>query len=318
MSQTPGPVQEIRLQSTITLNGIVEMERATALPGLLTHVRPQRIADECQGAWVHVKKHSNLSIAVVQFPNSKIRDVVWQQSIAADGRFADFPSIRFDMKPHQEKVEAGGKREVPGALFVAWKGGNPIIARDLQCFFDRITAPMMEAFQPAGASVADVLLQGKRTLGPYSGTGSSGEDVVVLRLTRMARSPQVINLLLQSPVLEPCHERVRNSGCGVSPTWANGAKILVPGILAQDVHDAGVTLQDHHVLVYSSEIELVRRALAAMPCRERPKVAHHQDMGKMRKPRMPDADEPDFVVECSLRTYSSFGPNSTSGHCDRL
>ena len=80
----------------------------------------------------------------------------------------------------------------------------------------------------------------------------------------------------------------------------------MPGIQPSDLQQVGVTLKDCHVIMYAADVELLREALHAMACRDRPKVAHEQQMGRRRRQ---DAEEA-FEVVCSLKTYSSFGPNS--------
>jgi len=236
------------------------------------------------------------------------------------------PGISFDTRPHKEKLDDGA-REVLDALFIAWKtphgrgyGGRgydaSISATDLQLLFDSATAPLMATCRRGEADVADGLLRSKTVAGAQSGTGSSSDEVVVVRLTRMARSPHVTNLLLQSPVLEPCRLRVRQAGCDIMPPWAAAAKIFVPSIQPQEVAEAGVKLQDHHLMLYRSDVHLLQEVLAEMPCRQRPKISHEQDMGRRRNRQThdhEDHEEPVFVVVCNLRTNSSLGPNSSCG-----
>merc|ERR1712176_1398731 len=65
-------------------------------------------------------------------------------------------------------------------------------------------------------------------------------------------------------------------GCQLQPDWAGGAWLLVPltkpqlSALLEDC--PGITLQDHHVLVRSRDIDCVRSALATLPRRSRPNV----------------------------------------------
>lgn len=230
-------VKGIPLPEPFLLSGRIEMETGEPLPGARP-CRPPRLADESQGAWVHVKKHNSMCCAVIRFPSSEIRDAVLDRARAAEFQFAQYPGICFDMKPHREKLD-GGAREVLDALFISWKapqGGRgyggygdrgydaSISATDLQLLFDSATAPLMATCRRGEADVADGLLRSK-TVGAQSGTGSSSDEVVVVRLTRMARSPQVTHLLLQSPVLEPCRLRMRQARCDIMPLWAAGAKI---------------------------------------------------------------------------------------------
>ena len=218
------------------------------------------------------------------------------------------------MKPHQEKVP-DGRQEVPGALFVAWAKGIPVFAHDLQAIFDKMTAPLMSSSPPDGTDFAHSLLRDKGNVGQQSEVVSGSEEVVVLRLTRMARTPQVAELFLHSPVLERCRRRVKNMGCDVSPSWADGAKILVPGIQQEDLQEHGVNLCDYHVIVYKSEVQLVREAFASMACRSRPRLAQEKGLGRRKRPSATDREEPDFVEVCCWRTDSSFEPKSETVEC---
>ncbi|CAE7315220.1 ODA11 [Symbiodinium natans] len=296
--QENGLVRRIDLDPPISLMGTVEME--TGAPRS-NQIRQTHVADEDQGTWVYVKKHSHMKCAVVHFPSMEIRDAVLVRATAS--AFREFPGISFDMKAHHEKK---GSDQVPDAIFVAWKteesSASSITAQDLKGFFDSQTAPLMNSAPYRGAHVADKLLRSKNVTGPQSGTTSSSEEVVVLRLTRMARSPQVIELLLHSPALQACRRRVLNAGYDIEPAWANGAKIFVPGILPHELQQANLTLRDCHVIVYRCDED-------SMPCRDRPKLSYEQDMGRRRRPRTADSDEVVEVV-CTLRTNSSFGPNS--------
>ena len=299
-------VKGIPLAEPVLLSGRIEMETGEPLPGA-RQCRPPRLADESQGAWVHVKKHNSMCCAVIRFPSSEIRDAVLDQARAAAFQFAQYPGISFDMRPHKEKLDDGA-REVLDALFIAWKtphgrgyGGRgydaSISATDLQLLFDSATAPLMATCRRGEADVADGLLRSKT-------------------VARMARSPHVTNLLLHSPVLEPCRLRVRQAGCDIMPLWAAGAKIFVPSIQPQDVAEAGVKLHDHHLILYRSDVHLLQEVLAEMPCRQRPKISHEQDMGRRRNRQThdhEDHEEPVFVVVCNLRTNSSLGPNSSCG-----
>lgn len=300
------PLPRINLVEPVLLHGRIEMETGEPLPRV-QRCRQPRLADESQGEWVHVKKHSSMCCAVVRFPSSEIRDAVLKRC-----HFQEFPGASFDMKPHHEKL-GGEKKEEPGALFVAWQQqagyGTPINAQALQSSFDKVTAPLMSSRRLIGVDVAHGVIRNETLGGAQSGTSSSGEGVVVIRLTRMARSPQVTNLLLQSPVLESCRRRVRDAGCDIMPDWAAGAKVFVPSIQSQEVAEAGVTLQDHHLIVYSSDVHLIQKVLAEMPCRQRPKVSREQDMGRRRRPQS-EKDEPALVVVCTLRTNSSVACSS--------
>eukprot|EP00930_Biecheleria_cincta_P087231 TRINITY_DN76485_c0_g1_i1.p1 TRINITY_DN76485_c0_g1~~TRINITY_DN76485_c0_g1_i1.p1 ORF type:complete len:433 (-),score=66.99 TRINITY_DN76485_c0_g1_i1:414-1712(-) len=298
------PLTRINFAEPLLLHGRIEMETGEPLPQA-QRCRKPRLADESQGDWVHVKKHSSMSCAVVQFPSPEIRDAVLKRC-----QFQEISGTPFDVKPHHEELH-GEKKEVRSALFFAWRAGygKPINAQSLQSWFDKLTAPRMPSRLPVEADFAQGMLRNE-TLGvAQSGTSSSGEEVVVIRLTRMARSPQVTNLLLQSPALESCRRRVRDAGCDLMPEWAAGAKVFVPSIQSQEVVEAGVTLQDHHLIVYQSDVHLIQQVIAEMPRRQRPKVSHQQAMGRRRRPQT-ENEEPAFIVVCTFRTNSSIACSS--------
>lgn len=314
-----GSETALKLPGPVVLSGRIEME--TASPLLCQIRREPRLPDEHQGAWVYVKKHSSLCCAIVHFPSSRVRDAAMDCAPAAACR--TYPLITFDMKPHHETLD-GDKKEVPDAMFIAWDKnggcgsgsrkysitGSDLTARDLQVLFDMVTEPFMTSCPHRGADLLDDLLHSKYPGGTASGTGSSSEEVVVVRLTRMVRSSKVTNLLLQSPILEPCRLRVQAAGGDIMPSWAAGAKIFVPRIQPHELAEAGVKLQDHHLVVYRSDVDLLQAALAEIPCRQRPKLSQEQHMGK-RKDQA--EEEPSFVVVCTLRTNSSLGPDSSNG-----
>jgi hypothetical protein len=91
------------------------------------------------------------------------------------------------------------------------------------------------------------------------------EELVLLRLVKRARSPQVVEALRGAPELEPCRRRMAEAGCELRPEWAGGAWLLVPlrepelFALLEDSLD--LSLQDWHVLLRQSDVQLLRRAL---------------------------------------------------------
>merc|ERR1712176_787912 len=140
-----------------------------------------------------------------------------------------------------------------------------------------------------GADVSDAVFRVKAVANPVqsSAAASDGDDILVLRLTRLAGSPQVTSLLFMSPLLESCRACVIAAGCEVAPMWAGGAKFFAP-LSKHQVKEAGLTLQQYHVIAYRRDVELLKEVLAGMPCRQRPKLSREQRV--------------DFTVECTLRT----------------
>jgi hypothetical protein len=102
------------------------------------------------------------------------------------------------------------------------------------------------------------------------------EELVLLQLTRQARSVKVSEQLGGASQLAPCRQLVADAGCQLQPDWAGGAWLLAPltrpqlSALLEDCPN--ITLQDHHVLVRNRDIDCVRSALSELPRRMRPNV----------------------------------------------
>jgi len=299
----------IDLPAPLRMSGTIQLETGTPLHrsqfGKEIH-----LADEVTGQMVHVKKHSSMNCAVITFSNFAIRESVLQRCF--DIGVVRVHGIPLDVKPHVPKHFDGS--QIPESLFVAWQkehgGGNHSIScEDLQSFFDQQAGAAMDnsSLQQNG-QVAEDLLRSRiaRDAAPVAANSEVAEfdDVVVLRLTRMARSAEVTALLLGSHVLEECRQRMAAAGYDITPSWAGGAKVFVP--LEQEHIEASVTLQHFHIVAYSRDVECIKQALSSMSCRTRPKLVQDQLLFP------PPEDEQPFIVECTLRTPSSFGfPTST-------
>jgi hypothetical protein len=103
----------------------------------------------------------------------------------------------------------------------------------------------------------------------------SSDGVVLLRLTRNARSPEV-NALLLDPAgpLAGFHSRVVDAGCEVTPSWARGAKLYVP--CTQPLFgelERSFEIHEHHILALTADKQQIERALQAIPRRNRPRLA---------------------------------------------
>lgn len=302
----------IHLPEPVSLSGTIQLETAAPLhPGQF--FREMRLATEEQGRWVLVKKHSTMSCAVITFPSSAVRDSVMRQCFV--GAPLQIRGIALDVKPHLEKQSDATRVNVPEALFVGWHQvsfQHGINHGDLHSVFDQLADPWMTNTPGLAESerLSDALLRSKigsaSVLGEGEVTGLG--DILVLRLTRMARSAEVTAIFLGSPILEYCRLRMTAAGHDIMPPWAGGAKLLVP--LDQGlVEEANVVLQHFHIVAYSTDVEKLKQALSAMPCRERPKlVQEHTLLLDQQEP-----EEDPFFVECTLRTDSSLGPMSSVG-----
>lgn len=308
-------IEEIKLPEAMVLHGSIEMETGLPLGSQRKRGdRELRVVDQVQGRRVHVKKHSSMGAAQVYFPSPAVRDSVLD---LCSGEPLRYRSISLDVQVHGEKLFDGSRKPVPNAIFVRWwqSAVDTINATELEVLFDEMVAPFMSS--PSShddAGLADALLRNKADLATLQsiGTGSSAEDIVVLRLTRMAGSPRVISILFNHQALEPCRRQVNDAGCELSPSWANGAKLFVP-LRKEQVEEASVVLKHYHIVAYSSDVEIVKAALAVMSCRDRPKLAHEKRMGKGKRTTPLYPEEPMLVVERAWRTNSSFGGHSSYG-----
>ena len=122
-------------------------------------------------------------------------------------------------------------------------------------------------------------------------------------VSRRAQSPEIINVLLRSPILAGLR------GHDVSPSWANGAKLFVP-LTEQQVRDIGVELHDWHVIAYRSDVNLLKAALKDIPCRQRPK---HPAIRRDRKKHSgEEAAKED--LKAHLAFHASVEPSSAAAH----
>jgi len=97
----------------------------------------------------------------------------------------------------------------------------------------------------------------------------SADGVVLSRLT--FHTPDITAFLTNSDCISDARSRMESAGCELHPSWANGALLLVP-VMEEQVMEAGIQLKPHNILMLSSDVELVRRALSSLPRRKRPRV----------------------------------------------
>jgi len=153
-----------------------------------------------------------------------------------------------------ERAAAAGSSSGSGA-----RGERPSAAVEKQ-----------EAVAQASSDLAKAILLSKADM-PLSGVPLSSDGVVILRLTRKARSPEVQEALTTSPTLSKCHQRVLEAGCDIMPDWAGGAKLLVP-LTTEQLEESGHELSDHHVVALTSDVEHIRAALYNIRFPDRPKI----------------------------------------------
>jgi len=129
------------------------------------------------------------------------------------------------------------------------------------------------------ADLSTALLLSKAESPPLSCDG-----VVLLRLTRMARSPDVKAIFLEHPALADCRSRVTNAGCEITPSWAGGARLLVPFTAQQlqEFEQEGFELLDHHILALNSDQESIEGALRDLPRKCRPRLFNENRINQAR------------------------------------
>lgn len=74
-------------------------------------------------------------------------------------------------------------------------------------------------------------------------------------------------VLSSSPAL-----RAVELGVDIKPGWANGAKVLVPGLNAEDVAETHIDLLPRHVVALTRDVQQILDALTSLPSRSRPRL----------------------------------------------
>jgi len=148
----------------------------------------------------------------------------------------------------------------------------------------------------------------------------SGDGVVLLRLTRMARTPEVLDALLTSPALEECRNRVTEAGCQVAPHGACGPKFFVPCTEQQleELVQVGFDLMDHHIIALSIDKKAIEQALQTVARTRRPRLspaercvkqAHRSHGCAAEQDEDPHGAEGEF--ECMVTVEHAFATDSS-------
>lgn len=66
-------------------------------------------------------------------------------------------------------------------------------------------------------------------------------------------------------------------GHEVAPDWASGAILLVP-LSQEQARKACLELRSHHVVIFPGDKGRLLNALAALPCRQRPRIRGDEEM----------------------------------------
>merc|ERR1712048_814706 len=85
------------------------------------------------------------------------------------------------------------------------------------------------------------------------------DGIVVVRLTRKSRSPEVRQAILGSQFTAQAVRSVHDAGCELEPEWADGAMLLVP-LTEELVCESGIQLTHTHVIAMAGDVENIRQA----------------------------------------------------------
>jgi hypothetical protein len=89
------------------------------------------------------------------------------------------------------------------------------------------------------------------------------DGVVVLRLTRMARSSRLREHLRM--MLAPCCKHVEEAGCALEPEFAEGAQFFIP-LTQEHIAEAQLELSCDHVIILNSDVERFKAAIREFNC----------------------------------------------------
>lgn len=100
------------------------------------------------------------------------------------------------------------------------------------------------------------------------------DDVVVSRLTMC--SGRIKQALLSSPHVDDCIKHVLSADCEISPTWANGALLLVP-LTSEMLREEGYELREFNIVHYRKDLAVIKEALSSIPKRQdRPHIKNDE------------------------------------------
>lgn len=190
--------------------------------------------------------------------------------------------------------------------------GQPDVSRAEAAAHGDVRAPTcMGKEEKVACENADIIqaYQNSKLDIPEEGVPLNSDGVVVLRLTRMARSPRLRNHLKTTSTLERARRFVIDAGCSLEPSWAAEAQLFVP-LTHDQVVEAGLELSFDYVLLLISFYEDFKLALHEFNCqgKKRPKFAP-LDRGEMFRAEVEGEGtvEVEPVSIMALRTDSSVG-----------
>ncbi|CAE8667928.1 unnamed protein product [Polarella glacialis] len=104
-----------------------------------------------------------------------------------------------------------------------------------------------------------------------SGTSASSTACVSALVLSFARHPSILDAVLTDSALG---RKAMQENCVLQPLWANGAKILVPG-LSEEVWrkaDVGMSLKPFHIVVQSDDVDELQQVLRCIRYQDRPRI----------------------------------------------
>lgn len=166
---------------------------------------------------------------------------------------------------------------------------------------ERATAlSISAAHQHTNALTAEVLMRSKEE-SMFASCLARTLDIVLFRLTRCARCPEVSNALRTSEILSPQRERV---GGELQPGFAGGMWVFV--ILTHaDFLVANLEPSDHAILMHPEDEDDVRHALGEIPKDRRPKLKKESWLHNSQAMASNDGDCSEFEEIIVKRTFLS-------------
>jgi hypothetical protein len=125
---------------------------------------------------------------------------------------------------------------------------------------------LTEAFIRENEDIVQAILHSK--VDAQSSRSPRELDVVVLHLTRCARSIEVTRAITESAELASARAAVHEAGLDLQPSWAGGAWVLLP-LSPQKV---GLPLSHHNILLDRRDEHLVREVLQRIERSKRPHI----------------------------------------------
>lgn len=119
-----------------------------------------------------------------------------------------------------------------------------------------------QTVEEAKQEAADLMEALQRSKSENQQQPLNAAGVLLLRLSRMARSPKIVELFHHSPCLEHCRTRMAEAGLPICPSWTE-AKMLVP-LFPEDFDEAGIELHYDNVVALAADMESIREALRSL------------------------------------------------------